>query len=233
MLRISLNSFNLRSLHGLPKLLSDLLWLEAPSFTSSVELRNICQCHAEYTLAQFKVKALTYMGTPTRLAQDDDTFAAMLWNSIADSAIAVMALQASDYTINGAVSGLLLFKCLLLNSKVKASHNASLIIRKLGKALYIMREVGHDVTKFIFIYRGLLSDLNALGQSFEHGKTHIEEALLDHPDEQFVRYIQTQQDNDRENPPGNTMEQLMNKAQDKIDHIDLMKAQAAAEGAPT
>jgi hypothetical protein len=173
------------------------------------------------------------MGTPTRLAQDDDTFAAMLWNSISDSAIAVMALQSADYTVNGAVSGLLLFKCLLLNSKVKATHNASLIIRKLGKALYIMREVGHDVTKFIFIYRGLLNDLSALGQTYLHGKTHVEEALLDHPDEQFVRYIQHQQDNDRENPPGNTTEQLLNKAQDKIDHIELMKAQAAAEGVPS
>ena len=58
----------------------------------------------------------------------------------------------------------------------------------------------------------------------------MEEALLDHPGEQFVRYIQNQQDNDRENPPGNTMEQLLNKAQDKMDHIELMKAQAAAEG---
>jgi hypothetical protein len=103
------------------------------------QLRNICQCHAEHALAQFKVKALTHMGTPTRLAQDDDAFAAMLWNSISDSAIAVMALQASDCTINGVISGLLLFKCLPLNSKVKASHNASLIIRKLGKALCMMQ----------------------------------------------------------------------------------------------
>ena len=195
-----------KSLYAEAKDKFDLLQTQVPTWLTKVALRlalvgssilhifsrlkNICQCHAEFTLAQFKVKALTYMHTPTRLAQDDDTFAAMLWNSISDSAIATMALQSADYTINGAVSGLLLFKCLLLNSKVKATHNASLIIRKLSKALFIMREVGHDVTKFIFIYRGLLSDLSALGQSYLHSKTHVEEALLDHPDEQFVRYIQ-------------------------------------------
>ena len=195
-------------------------------------LRNICQCHAEYTLTQFSVKATTYIGTPTRLAQDDDTFAACLWNPISDSAVAVMALKAHDYTINGVISGLLLFKCLLLNSKVQASHNALLIIRKLGKAVYIMQEAGHNVTVFINIYRGLLNDLYSLGKTFEHGKTHIEEAFLAHPNEQFVRYIQAQQDNDRENPPGNTMEQLMDTAQEKMDHIDLIMAQKAADQAP-
>ena len=89
------------------------------------------------------------------------------------------------------------------------------------------------MTKFVHIYRGLLNDLNSLGKSFEHGKTHIEEAFLDHPNEQFVRYIQAQQDNDRENPPGNTMEQLMDKAQEKMDHIDLTQAQKDAEQAPS
>ena len=157
----------------------------------------------------------------------------MLWNSISDSAIAVVALKAHDYTINGVISGLLLLKCLLLNSKVQASHNALLIIRKLGKALYIMREVDYDVTKFIHVYRGLINDLNSLGKSFEHGKVHIEEAFLDHPNEQFVRYTQAQQDNNRENFPGNTMEQLMDKAQEKMDHIALMQAQKDAEQVPT
>jgi hypothetical protein len=37
------------------------------------QARHICQCHAEYTLLQFIVKAHTYMGTPTRMAQDDNT----------------------------------------------------------------------------------------------------------------------------------------------------------------
>ena len=78
------------------------------------------------------------------MAQEDDTFAACLWNSISDSAIAVMALKASDYTINGVISGLVLLKGLLINSKAQASHNASLIIRKLTNALFIMREANCD-----------------------------------------------------------------------------------------
>ena len=123
-----------KSLYSEPKDKFELLQPQVPTFLTKTalrlalvgssilhifsQLRNICQCHVEYTLAEFRIKATTYIGTPTRLAQDDDTFAAMLWNSISDSAIAVMALKASDYTINGVISGLVLFKCLLINSKV-------------------------------------------------------------------------------------------------------------------
>jgi hypothetical protein len=67
-----------------------------------------------------------------------------------------------------------------------------------------MQEAGHSVTKFINVYR--------VGQTFKDGKAFVKEAFLDHPNEQFVIYIQAQQDNDRENSPGNTMEQLLNKA---------------------
>jgi hypothetical protein len=52
-----------------------------------------------------------------------------------------------------------------------------------------MREAGHNVTKFINVYRGLLDQLNQVGQTFEDGKAFVEEAFLDHPDEQFVRLV--------------------------------------------
>jgi hypothetical protein len=104
------------------------------------------------------------------LAQDDDTFAAMLWNSISASAVAVTALKAHYYTINGVISSLLLFNCLLINSKVQASHNAGLLCRKLTKALQLMREAGHNVTDFINVYRGLIDQLNQVGQTFDDGE---------------------------------------------------------------
>jgi hypothetical protein len=53
--------------------------------------KNLCQCHGEYTLEQFKSKVMTFSGTHTREAQDDNTFATMLFNSITDAATAVMS----------------------------------------------------------------------------------------------------------------------------------------------
>ena len=62
--------------------------------------RNLCECHAHHTLSDMRTKALTYMGTQTRLAQDDSSFAQMLWNSISDNAVTVMSLRAADVTVN-------------------------------------------------------------------------------------------------------------------------------------
>ena len=66
--------------------------------------RNLCECHAQHTLADMRSQSLTYMGTPTRLAQDDSSFAQMLWNSISDNAVTVMSLRAADFTVNGMTS---------------------------------------------------------------------------------------------------------------------------------
>jgi hypothetical protein len=169
------------------------------------------------------------MGTPTRMAQDDNTFATMSWNSVSDSAIAVMALKTANCTINGAVSGLLLFKCLLINNEVEAVHDAGPTRRKLTGALHLMRECAHSVTQFNIICRGLIDQLAQCGQTFSDGKTCVEEAHLDHPDEPFARHIQAQQDHDRESPPGNTMEELMSKGQAKSDQLEFMAQHKSLE----
>ena len=94
------------------------------------------------------------MGTHTRLAQDDSSFAQMLWNSISDAAVTVMSLRTADFTINGVTSGLLLFKCLLIDNKVNAVNDPSLIKRKMTKLVDLICSLNHDVRKFNITYRG-------------------------------------------------------------------------------
>jgi hypothetical protein len=117
---------------------------------------------------------------------------------------------------------MMLFKCLLINSKFDVVNDASLLCRKLTKALELIHNLGHSVTQFNIAYRGLLSQLAQQGQTFPDRKTFIEEAYLDHPNEQFARCIQAQQDSDRENPPGNTAEAQMNKVQAKNDQLEIL-----------
>jgi hypothetical protein len=117
--------------------------------------RNLCQCHGEHTLDQMKTKAMTYINTHTRQAQDDDTFATMLWNCITDAATAVMALKTEDFTIIGVTSGLLLVKSLLIHSKVDTVNDPGLIHRKMTKALHFdaqsqsrHKKVQHSLQRF-------------------------------------------------------------------------------------
>jgi hypothetical protein len=115
--------------------------------------RNLCWCHTEFSLAQMRTCALTYICTNTRAAQDDDMFLTMLLNSISDKATAVMALRSEDCTLNGVMGGLLLFKCLLIHSKVDALNDPALIHKKMASAFQMMRDMKHTITKFNTAYR--------------------------------------------------------------------------------
>ena len=166
--------------------------------------RNLCECHAQFSLADMRAKALTYMGTPTRLAQDDSSFAQMVWNSISDNAVTAMSLRAADFTVNGMTSGLLLFKSLLINSRVDATHDPMLIRRQMTELVDLIRSLGHDIRKFNLQVRSYQSQLAACGQTFPDVTTFIYEAYLDHPSEQLVRFVEMIQDKGRMTPPGHS-----------------------------
>jgi hypothetical protein len=114
-------------------------------------------------------------------AQVNITFVTMLFNSITDAATAAMALKVNDFTINGAIAGLMLFKCLLINIKVDAVNDARLLHTKLTKAVELMHILGHNITQFNIAHRGLLNQLAQCGQSFPNSKTSVKEAHLDRP----------------------------------------------------
>jgi hypothetical protein len=124
-----------------------VLWIFSQS-------KNLCQCHGEYSLLQFSVRVNHFHGTHFREAQDDNTFATLIFNPITDAASAVMDLKVNNYTINGAISGLMLFKCLQIKSKVHAVNDARLLCRKLTKAMELMRNVSHNITQFNIAHRG-------------------------------------------------------------------------------
>jgi hypothetical protein len=122
---------------------------------------------------QMKTKASSYVNTYTRMARDDNTFVTMLWNSITDAVTAVVALRTSDFAVNGVTSGLLLFKSLLIHSKVNGVNDPGLIHRKMANAFDLLHSLNHDVRKFNQAYRGLDQQLSQCGQVFTDGKVFM------------------------------------------------------------
>jgi hypothetical protein len=84
------------------------------------------------------------------------------------------------------------------------------------QALAMIRALRHDVKAFNLQYKDLIRQLAQQGRTFPDSKVFVEEAHLDSPDEQFVRFIQHLQDQDRMNPPGCTMQELMDLAEGKV-----------------
>jgi uncharacterized membrane protein YgcG len=155
--------------------------------------------------------------------------AGCLWNSLSDAATAIMALRHEDYTINGFVSGLLLFKCILLSSMVEAIQDHGLLCRRMTQALAMMRALKHDIKAFNLQYKDLIRQLAQQGDTFPDGKVFVEEAYLDSPDEQFVRFIQHLQDQGRMNPPGRNTQQLMDLAEGKVNQMKVLAEHKATD----
>ena len=169
------------------------------------------------------------MGIHTKIYQDDDALAGCLWNSLSDAVTPIMALRQEDYTINGFVSGFLLFKCILLSSMVEAVQDHGLLHRQMTQALTMMRALKHDVKAFNLQYKDLIRQLAQQGGTFPDSKVFVEEAYLDSPDEQFVRFIQHLQDQDRMNPPGRDMQELMDLAEGKVNQVKVMAEHKAMD----
>ena len=184
--------------------------------------------HGQFTLDQMRAR-IWWVGTNTRIYQDDDALAGCLWNSLSDAATSIMALRHEYYTINGFVSGLLLFKCILLSSMVEAIQDHGLLRRRMTQALAMFRSLKHNVKAFNLWCKDLIRQLAQQGGTFPDFKVFIEEAYLDSPDKQFVRFIQHLQDQDRMNPPGRSTQQLMDLAEGKVNQMQVLAEHKATD----
>ena len=77
--------------------------------------------------------------------------------------------------------------------------------------------------------KDLIRQLAQQGGPFPDFKVFIEEAYLDSPEEQFVRFIQHLQDQDRMNPPGRSTQQLMDLAEGKVNQMQVLAEHKATD----
>jgi hypothetical protein len=87
----------------------------------------------------------------------------------------------------------------------------------------------HNVKAFNLQYKVLFRQLAQQGGSFPNSKVFVEEAYLDSLDEQFVRFIEHLQDQDRMNPPGRSMQQLMDLAESKVNQMQVLAEHKATD----
>jgi hypothetical protein len=85
------------------------------------------------------------------------------------------------------------------------------------------------VKAFNLQYNDLIRQLVQQGGTFPDSRVFVEEAYLDSPDEQFVRFIQHLQDQNRMNPPGRNTQQLMDLAEGKVNQMQVLAEHKATD----
>ena len=190
--------------------------------------KNICKHHGE--LSQEVIEAFTthYLGTNTRLAQDDNMLALLIQNSLTKRAYEAITTDRSDFETDGLVCGLRLLKTVLIESALDSRADPDVIRMEIATAPSKFAEFNYDVGKINIWMKGLVTKLQQCGESSTDIKPHLFQAYMTSNDPDFVTYIKALRDRVRENPTeAFTYKTLMQRAKEKYDSTqrDLLRSQ--------
>ena len=129
------------------------------------------------------------VGIQGRRAQDDTMFTLMLRASLTQEAHQILFAEVEDYTVNGAESGILLFKMILREYMVDASVDTSVIRTQLFEFRTKFEELNFDIRAINIFASNGINELAQCGQIFTDINTHLVNAYLTHPDERVINYV--------------------------------------------
>ena len=205
---------------------------DIPGWTNA---RHICETHGIHELEHLNAVVNTWQGHTVgilgRRAQDDTAFATMLRNSLSQEALQTLVAEAPDYTINGVVSGILLYKVILRESMVDASVDPQVIMTQLSQLKDRFAEVGYDIRKINDLASTGMSQLAQCGQESTDIKTHLVNTYITHPDERVVDYVVSLEDKQKDGiMPEIGYRRLMQLVKQKCDRIQQQDANKATKG---
>ena len=191
---------------------------------------DFCKHHGEITEELIIAYAKTYLGKPTREAQDDNMLLQCLKASLSAKAYGSITSDPEEYTVDGTECGLLLFKYILNESAIDTSVDPDTIRAEIANSVSKFAELNHSVRDYADWLRLKTSQLKQKGATTTDIRTHCMTALLSHPDPEMVRYVNTQRDYIRDHPTEDyTYKRLLNRVKDKEDtmNLDLKRARIA------
>ena len=191
---------------------------------------DFCSHHGEISAELIKEYAKTYLGQPTRAAQDDNMLLQCLKASLSEKAYGTITSDPEEYTVNGTECGLLLFKYILTESAIDTSVDPDTIRAEIASSVSKFAELNYSVRDYADWLRLKTSQLKQKGATTTDIRTHCMTALLSHPDPEMVRYVSSQRDYIRDHPKEDySYKHLLNRVKDKEDtmNLDLKRAQIA------
>ena len=144
------------------------------------------------SLQQLQQYAGTYVGTPTRAAQDSmQAFTCLKASLTRDAAIRVTD-RASDYTINGTTDGLCMLKVICTRAQVDTVATTAKLLGALGTLDELMIRVGSNVRTFNLSFNGILLQLMGRGEHIPDRQqiVFLFSGYLATEDQQFRAYMQ-------------------------------------------
>jgi hypothetical protein len=141
-------------------------WSSINKVPKNGALVNWIPMYAQFTIEELKAHVLTYVGQPTRDAQNSFAMYQFLRTSLDPSYFAHLAGSCSaDYTVNGEGSGVLLLKAILTDVHHDLKGKGSAIRDQLIALPKYMVEVKYDLKAFNDEVNKLMNELEARGET--------------------------------------------------------------------
>ena len=175
---------------------------------------NLISEYGLLSLEQVRAHAETYVNAAVRAAQDSFQLYMCLMKTLTKEAQAKIMLHASEYTINGNVSGTCLLKIIIRESHIDTNATTSFIRDRLSKLDEYIKTIGSDIDKFNTYVNNQLDSLHARGEDTSDLLTYLFKGYFAASDRVFITYIQDKQDKYNEGqamPPQLLMQLALNK----------------------
>ena len=162
-------------------------------------LTNLLEQYGELELKDIRAFVRTYIGTPTRAAQDEAQLYACLCASLTQDALSKVTTWKKDYTINEPgidhmTSGTLMLKVILRETHTDTRGTILHLREQLSKLDNYIPTINYDITKFNEHVMDLIKGLNSRGAHTEDLLANLFKAYQAVADAQFVEYIRKKKD---------------------------------------
>ena len=179
--------------------------------------------YGERTLEQLDQWERTYIGTPSRRAQDTYMLYKCLWNSISPEGRDKISIWKNEYHVLGQPAGVLLYKIIVREAHIDTNATATSIRTQMSELDEYMVQIGSDITAFNQHVKALIDGLAARGQTSNDLLVNLFKAYKAAGDDEFVRYINDKESRYDENDLTLTVPSLMNLADTKYKILNEKK----------
>ena len=151
--------------------------------------KNLIEQYGEIDLEHIKRYDMTYIGTPSREAQDNRNLYECIMATLTKEAKDIITIWEEDYWINNEPSGTLLFKVVVRESYVDTNATTSAIRSRLSSLDLYMPTINSNIKLFNTYVKQQLEALAARGETTQDLMTNLFKGYLAASDRQFNDYI--------------------------------------------
>jgi hypothetical protein len=172
----------------------DVNWLMTLTVPVGNVTYNLIEQYGSVTLEEVRAYAATYVGTPTRHAQNSNQIYACLSESLTSEAKNKVVLEKASYTVNGNLCGLLYFNVIVGLAHIDTRATVAVLRTRLSSLDIKIVKLQDKIVELNQFVKTQTSGLEARGEQTSDLLVNLFKAYKACGDAKFVRWVSHKED---------------------------------------